>query len=335
MADLYRLNPAAFINGDRNRLRVGEELLLPDSVAAGASIVSAAAEPAAPAQVRKEQPQAPSQPASPATLAEAPAGPDQSLVDVLRQLEAQVLSLQAQMDEQNRLLAEAQSTLAQRQAATVAVEATVQDATAVTSHAEQPTQQKPQTMPVQPVAMAPPMQETSTGSSWLIPLLGLLSLLVGLLWYRRRSVAVTGIGEPRQAQAKRAEASFPDINPFQRDVPVVTEMSYDEYLDRTPAVPAAPAGVALVAAQPQAVQQPQQAQLLDDMLASLPDDLDALTNAPPVAAVEADLRERLNEALASIDRGEVDQATRLLIALLDQSDSDDRRFIGEQLARIA
>jgi hypothetical protein len=93
--------------------------------------------------------------------------------------------------------------------------------------------------------------------------------------------------------------------------------------------------VALVAAQPQAVQQPQQAQLLDDMLASLPDDLDALTNAPPVAAVEADLRERLNEALASIDRGEVDQATRLLIALLDQSDSDDRRFIGEQLARIA
>lgn len=338
MADLYRLNPAAFINGDRNRLRVGEELLLPDSVAAGASIVSAAAEPAAPAQVRMEQPQAPSQPASPATLTEAPAGPDQSLVDVLRQLEAQVLSLQAQMDEQNHLLAEAQSTLAQRQAATVVVEATVQDATAVTSHAEQPAQQKPQTMPVQPVAMAPPMQETSTGSSWLIPLLGLLSLLVGLLWYRRRSVAVTGIGEPRQAQAKRAEASFPDINPFQRDVPVVTEMSYDEYLDRTPAVPAAPAApaaVALVAAQPHAVQQPQQAQLLDDMLASLPDDLDALTNAPPVAAVEADLRERLNEALASIDRGEVDQATRLLIALLDQSDSDDRRFIGEQLARIA
>jgi hypothetical protein len=71
------------------------------------------------------------------------------------------------------------------------------------------------------------------------------------------------------------------------------------------------------------------------MLASLPDDLDALTITPPVAAVEADLRERLNEALASIDRGEVEQATRLLISLLDQSDSDDRRFIGEQLARIA
>jgi Tfp pilus assembly protein FimV len=336
MADLYRLNPAAFINGDRNRLRVGAELLLPDSVESGASAVSTAARPAAPTQDRVEQPQALSQAELPAALAEAPAGQDQSLVDVLRQLEAQVLSLQAQMDEQNRLLAEAQSTLAQRQAAAAVVEATVEEATAVTGHAEQPAQPKPQTVPVQPVAMSPPMHEPSAGSSWLIPLLGLLSLLVALLWYRRRAVAVTSISEPRQAQAKRAEASFPDINPFQRDVPVVTEMSLDEYLDRAPAAPAAPAAsVALVAAQPQAAPQPQPAQLLDDMLASLPDDLDALTITPPVAAVEADLRERLNEALASIDRGEVEQATRLLISLLDQSDSDDRRFIGEQLARIA
>ena len=36
--------------------------------------------------------------------------------------------------------------------------------------------------------------------------------------------------EARPAGVKRAEASFPDINPFQRQVPVVTEMTMDEYL---------------------------------------------------------------------------------------------------------
>lgn len=326
MADLYGLNPAAFINGDRNRLRVGSELLLPDSVEPGEVV---ALQPAAQAQARTTAEPAAPQAALPEARTEAPALQDQGLMNVLRQLEAQVLSLQAQMDEQNRLLAEAQSTLAQRQAGALAVDAPAQDAEPIATNQAEPTRQaKPQVVPVQPPAMTSPTQEESTGSSWLVPSLGLLALLAGWLLYRRRATAVVVTNEPRPAQAKRAAASYPDINPFQRNVLDVTEMSLDEYLDRSPATPPA---VTLVAAQPQSTPQP--VHLLDDMIASLPDDLDALTE--PAAATEADLRERLEEAAACIDRGEIDQATRVLVALLDQSDRDDRRFISEQLARIA
>lgn len=326
MADLYGLNPAAFINGDRNRLRVGSELLLPDSVEPGEVV---APQPAAQAQARATAEPAASQAALPEARAEAPALQDQGLMNVLRQLEAQVLSLQAQMDEQNRLLAEAQSTLAQRQAGALAVDAPAQDAEPVATNQAEPSRQaKPQVAPVQPPAMTSPTQEESTGSSWLVPSLGLLALLAAWLLYRRRATAVVVTNEPRPAQAKRAAASYPDINPFQRNVLDVTEMSLDEYLDRSPATPPA---VTLVAAQPQSMPQP--VHVLDDMIASLPDDLDVLTE--PAAATEADLRERLEEAAACIDRGEIDQATRVLVALLDQSDRDDRRFISEQLARIA
>lgn len=71
------------------------------------------------------------------------------------------------------------------------------------------------------------------------------------------------------------------------------------------------------------------------MIVSLPTDLDELIGiAPaPAPATDAQWRERLNEAIGCIDRGEVNRASGLLTALLDRPDDD--RFIDEQLARSA
>ncbi|WP_226687989.1 type IV pilus assembly protein FimV [Stutzerimonas stutzeri] len=314
MADLFALNPAAFIDGDRNRLRVGAKLLLPDS--------------AAPAQPIAAQPAVQTQPAESATaalatqsaqpaLAELSSTPDRSLIDVLSQLEAQVLSLQAQMDEQNRLLAEAQRNVAQRQSQVIAPPAAP---IAEQAPAERPAQ--PQTAPA--AAPAVLVQQESRGNGWLFAALGLLALLAGVLIIRRRTTAVAlTMPEPRAANAKRAEASFPDINPFHRQVVDVTEMTMDEYLGRGPAERTTPGA-----------QQPQPAQLLDEVLVSLPDDLNALAAIAAADNEDTAMRERLNEALGCIDRGEVDRAASLLVTLLDQI-SSNRQFVSEQLARIA
>ncbi|MCQ4297619.1 hypothetical protein NAU58_18755 [Pseudomonas stutzeri] len=318
MADLFALNPAAFINGDRNRLRVGTELLLPDSAMPGQST---AEQPAAQAQageaVSTTVPTAATRSAQPA-LSEQPSTADRGLIEVLSQLEAQVLSLQAQMDEQNRLLAEAQRSVAQRQSQAPEPSAEpIAEPIAEQAPAARPAQ--PQTAPA--AVPVPAVQQESSGNGWLFAALGLLALLVGLLILRRRPIAVAlTTPEPRAAHAKRAEASFPDINPFHRQGVDVTEMTMDEYLGRAPA------------SQPS---QPQPALLLDEMLVSLPDDLDALTSIAAADDKNAELRERLNEALGCIDRGEVDRATSLLVAVLDQSNSGDGQYVREQLARIA
>lgn len=97
----------------------------------------------------------------------------------------------------------------------------------------------------------------------------------------------------------------------------------DEYLGHGPDMPAPVA----------APVQPMPS--LDDMIVSLPTDLDELIGiAPaPAPATDAQWRERLNEAIGCIDRGEVNRASGLLTALLDRPDDD--RFIDEQLARSA
>jgi len=170
------------------------------------------------------------------------------------------------------------------------------------------------------------VQPDSLASPWLLAL-PVLFLLGGLLLQRRRASAAATAAimvEARPAGVKRAEASFPDINPFQRQVPVVTEMTMDEYLghgaDHMPAPVAAPV-------------QPMPS--LDDMIVSLPTDLDELIGiaSAPAPATDAQWRERLNEAIGCIDRGEVNRANGLLTALLDRA--DDGRFIDEQLARSA
>lgn len=324
MADLFALNPTAFINGDRNRLRVGAELLLPDSAQPGLNV---AAKPAAQTRPAEAAPVSASAMATQETqpvTAEPTSAADRGLIEVLSQLEAQVLSLQAQMDEQNRLLAEAQRSVAQRQSETTASAAEPTPKPVVEAAATaRPAQ--PQPLPTAVPAMA--AQQESSGNGWLYAALGLLMLLAGVLMVRRRSATVEpAMPEPRAAQAKRAEASFPDINPFQRQVVDVTEMTMDEYLGRGPVERAAPAVKPL---------QPQPVQLLDEMLVSLPDDLDALTSLATADGRQAGLRNGLNEALGCINRGDVERATSLLAALLNENNGGNRQLVSEQLARIA
>jgi len=316
MADLYALNPDAFIGGDRNRLRVGADLLLPDGLQH--------ATPRPTTQVAAAPREADAAiPPPEHTARQTPVTADRGLVDVLSQLEAQVLSLQAQMDAQNRLLAEAQRSLAQRETSPLAAESAV--VTAPVPREVSVERQAPASPVPAPAAPAMTAQPDSLASPWLLAL-PVLFLLGGLLLQRRRASAAATAAimvEARPAGVKRAEASFPDINPFQRQVPVVTEMTMDEYLGHGPDMPAPVA----------APVQPMPS--LDDMILSLPTDLDELIGiAPaPAPATDAQWRERLNEAIGCIDRGEVNRASGLLTALLDRPDDD--HFIDEQLARSA
>ncbi|MBK3756618.1 type IV pilus assembly protein FimV [Stutzerimonas frequens] len=314
MADLYALNPDAFIGGDRNRLRVGAEMLLPDHVEASAPRPSSSAiehEPVAAA------------PAVEHVAVEPLATPDRSLEQVLGQLEAQVVSLQAQMEAQNRLLAEAQQSLAQREASPAVTEPSIAQVAPSDLGAEA---HQPSAAPFASALAAPALAEqpNSSLSNVLLAVPALLLLLAGLLLRRRSRAAAAAapMVEPRPVGAKRAEASFPDINPFQRQVPMVTEMTMDEYLGHHPTERPAP-----VAALPQ----PTVPGLVG---LRQPSELDELIASASTGNRDAVWRAGLSEALGCLDRGELDRATSLLATLLDQDDSA-QRCSDAQLAQSA
>ncbi|WCR43227.1 hypothetical protein OML25_15675 [Stutzerimonas stutzeri] len=307
MADLYALNPDAFIGGDRNRLRVGAEMLLPDHVEASAPRPSSSAfehEPVAAA------------PAVEHVAVETSATPDRSLEQVLGQLEAQVVSLQAQMEAQNRLLIEAQQSLAQREASPAVTEPSIAQVAPSDLGGEA---HQPSAAPFASALAAPALAEQpdSSLSSVLLAVPALLLLLAGLLLRRRSRAAAAAaaaalVVEPRPVGAKRAEASFPDINPFQRQVPMVTEMTVDEYLGHHPTERPAPVAALLQPTAPGLVGLRQ------------PSELDELIASASTGSRDAVWRAGLNEALGCLDRGELDRATSLLATLLDQDDSDQR-----------
>lgn len=319
MADLYALNPDAFIGGDRNRLRVGAEMLLPDHVEASIPRPTApttASDPVSVAavQVIKHVPDEPS------------ATPDRSLEQVLGQLEAQVVSLQAQMEAQNRLLAEAQQSLAQREASPAVTEPSIAQVAPSDLGA---VAHQPSAAPFASALAAPALAEQPDRSlsSSLLAVPALLLLLAGLLLRRRSRAAAAAAAaalmvEPRPVGAKRAEASFPDINPFQRQVPMVTEMTVDEYLGHHPTERPAP-----VAALPQ----PTATGLVG---LRQPSELDELIANASTGNRDAVWRAGLSEALGCLDRGELDRATSLLATLLGQDDSD-QRCSDAQLAQSA
>ncbi len=301
MADLYALNPDAFIGGDRNRLRVGAEMLLPDHVEASAPRPSSSAiehEPVAAA------------PAVEHVAVEPSATPDRSLEQVLGQLEAQVVSLQAQMEAQNRLLIEAQQSLAQREASPAVTEPSIAQVApsdlGTVAH-------QPSAAPFASALAAPVLAEQpdSSLSSSLLVVPALLLLLAGLLLRRRSRAAAAAalMVEPRPVGAKRAEASFPDINPFQRQVPMVTEMTVDEYLGHHPTERPAPVAALLQPTAPGLVGLRQ------------PSELDELIASASTENRDAVWRAGLSEALGCLDRGELDRATTLLATLLGQDDS--------------
>ena len=300
MADLYALNPDAFIGGDRNRLRVGAEMLLPDHIEASAPRPSSSAiehEPVAAA------------PAVEHVAVEPLATPDRSLEQVLGQLEAQVVSLQAQMEAQNRLLIEAQQSLAQREASPAVTEPSIAQVAPSDLGAEA---HQPSAAPFASALAAPALAEQpdSSLSSVLLAVPALL-LLAGLLLRRRSRAAAAAalMVDPRPVGAKRAEASFPDINPFQRQVPMVTEMTVDEYLGHHPTERPAPVAALLQPTAPGLVGLRQ------------PSELDELIASASTGNRDAVWRAGLSEALGCLDRGELDRATSLLATLLDQDDS--------------
>ena len=304
MADLYALNPDAFIGGDRNRLRVGAEMLLPDHIEASAPRPSSSAiehEPVAAA------------PAVEHVAVEPLATPDRSLEQVLGQLEAQVVSLQAQMEAQNRLLIEAQQSLAQREASPAVTEPSIAQVAPSDLGAEA---HQPSAAPFASALAAPALAEqpNSSLSNVLLVVPALLLLLAGLLLRRRSRAAAAAapMVEPRPVGAKRAEASFPDINPFQRQVPMVTEMTVDEYLGHHPTERPAPVAALLQPTAPGLVGLRQ------------PSELDELIASASTGSRDAVWRAGLNEALGCLDRGELDRATSLLATLLDQDDSAQR-----------
>ena len=301
MADLYALNPDAFIGGDRNRLRVGAEMLLPDHIEASAPRPSSSAiehEPVAAA------------PAVEHVAVEPLATPDRSLEQVLGQLEAQVVSLQAQMEAQNRLLIEAQQSLAQREASPAVTEPSIAQVAPSDLGAEA---HQPSAAPFASALAAPALAEqpNSSLSNVLLAVPALLLLLAGLLLRRRSRAAAAAalMVDPRPVGAKRAEASFPDINPFQRQVPMVTEMTVDEYLGHNPTERPAPVAALLQPTAPGLVGLRQ------------PSELDELIASASTGNRDAVWRAGLSEALGCLDRGELDRATSLLATLLDQDDS--------------
>lgn len=306
MADLYALNPDAFIGGDRNRLRVGAEMLLPDHVEASAPRPTApttASDPVSVAAVQMIE----------HVAVEPSATPDRSLEQVLGQLEAQVVSLQAQMEAQNRLLIEAQQSLALREASPAVTEPSIAQVAPsdLATEAHQPS-----AAPFASALAAPALAEQpdSSLSSSLLVVPALLLLLAGLLLRRRSRAAAAAalVVEPRPVGAKRAEASFPDINPFQRQVPMVTEMTVDEYLGHHPTERPAPVAALLQPTAPGLVGLRQ------------PSELDELIASASTGNRDAVRRAGLSEALGCLDRGELDRATSLLATLLDQDDSDQR-----------
>ncbi len=316
MADLYALNPDAFVGGDRNRLRVGAEMLLPDHVEASAPRPTApttASDPVSVAAVQMIE----------HVAVEPSATPDRSLEQVLGQLEAQVVSLQAQMEAQNRLLIEAQQSLALREASPAVTEPSIAQVAPsdLATEAHQPS-----AAPFASALAAPALAEQpdSSLSSSLLVVPALLLLLAGLLLRRRSRAAAAAalVVEPRPVGAKRAEASFPDINPFQRQVPMVTEMTVDEYLGHHPTERPAP-----VAALPQ----PTATGLVG---LRQPSELDELIASASTGNRDAVWRAGLSEALGCLDRGELDRATSLLATLLGQDDSD-QRCSDAQLAQSA
>lgn len=183
---LYRLNPQAFINADRHRLRAGARLRLPAGYqpvrGASGAVKETAVEvlPPADAAVAENLPAALVEAQRQADAeAEALARQREELSQRMDDLQRQLRTLQEQLQQRDRQVAELQRQLAGRQA------------TAPTAP---------------PAAVAPPAQavETPTDSQhwrWMIVLLLVLALLGVLLLRRRREEVPVPAVEPKRRAA--------------------------------------------------------------------------------------------------------------------------------------
>lgn len=209
MNGLFGLNPQAFVAGDKNRLSLGANLLLPDAAVTATATATAESVSAAPAVVADAPSVAPaSAPEVAQATASAPASAevqqrvDQELAlraEENRQLQASMLALQAQLQAlQEQMQAKDQQLELLRadlaSAAQVVAPAAVSAAEAAAA----------------PVVSAPaaadlPLEEAPMGWHW--PAAGLSLLLGGLaglaLWWRRRhpvAAAVAVAAAQREAR---------------------------------------------------------------------------------------------------------------------------------------
>ncbi|MEX6502108.1 FimV/HubP family polar landmark protein [Pseudomonas zhanjiangensis] len=200
MGDILALNPQAFSNGDSSQLRLGADLLLPDSAGVAAAppvepqLVAAA--PAAPAPEPIDS--------QVEMLAQAQQRVDQELAEQaaentqlqqgLAELQAQLQQLQAQMSDKDRQLAELQAQLAARETLPQASQAS-----------EAPV----------PVLEAAPATEPASGATggWraagVAALAALLAAILGLVWRGRRQAEQPARHEPQLPEVAASEAGTP------------------------------------------------------------------------------------------------------------------------------
>lgn len=191
MDGLYGLNPQAFVAGDKNRLSLGANLLLPDAAATAGSVTAAPAVVAdAPSAAPATAPEV-AQVAAPAS-AEVQQRVDQELAqraEENRQLQASMLALQAQLQAlQEQMQAKDQQLELLRADLASAAQAVV------------PAAESAPEVVAAPVVSAPaatdlPLEEAPMGWHWpaggLSVLLGVLGGLV--LWWRRRHPATAAV----------------------------------------------------------------------------------------------------------------------------------------------
>jgi len=198
MDALYGLNPQAFVAGDKNRLALDADLLLPDTVVA-AEVASSAAVAAAPDTLSVAPASMPSSEVAAPTINQVQQRVDEELAqraDENRQLQTSMLALQAQL----------QALQEQMQAKDQQLELLRADLARVDQLAL-PAPASAETAVVAPAA-EPAVKEAPMRWHW--PAGGLALLLGGLaglaLWWRRRypKAAVVAVTAPAR-EAKREE----------------------------------------------------------------------------------------------------------------------------------
>lgn len=232
MRDIQLLNPGAFIGGDPSRLKAGATLLLPDSAAAIAPVpaVPAVEEAApAPAPAPAPEPQPAAEPVELAALRRelldelaASREENQRLKDMLLQVQTQMESVQAQLEESRRA-APAQPVAAQPVAAAETVPSPAAVAEPAATLAPEPTTVVQAAAPAPVASPVAPVDAALDGDWWRNGLLvgGLVSLLAALGWSRRRRAQAEQPGEPApqpmpvagEAASREQAAPLPAVKP--------------------------------------------------------------------------------------------------------------------------
>ncbi|KAF1067037.1 MAG: hypothetical protein GAK45_01768 [Pseudomonas citronellolis] len=228
MAQLYQLNPQAFVGNDPHRLRVGQVLVLPAELGQVGNAANAAtpAPPAASAPTTNTAPAndgaAPAAPSTPQSLpATAPTDPATQLgqsQEQLTQLTAEREQLNQRMDQLQQQLTNLQQQLDSRDRQVQDLQRQVAAPVAPVAAPAEPAAQAPEAAapasaaPVAPLPAPAPTAsvDESDGTPWYLWLAGalLVLLVLALLLYRRQQRAAAQVSAPIPS-APAARAAVP------------------------------------------------------------------------------------------------------------------------------